>query len=90
MENKYIFGGYIECGGKLDNGKPWHNFTVLAARPGKDGGKPLAGIIFKVAGTDENADFLADIDRTRSEGLDPCFVAYFNEKGRAVELRAAD
>ena len=50
---------------------------------------PLLVFILKVAGTDENADFLADIDKARFEGLAvPCFVASFSMK-RVVRLKLA-
>lgn len=87
---KYIFGGYVECGGTLEDGTPWKNYRVLAARPLKNGGKPVAANVLKVKGTDENGEFLADIDKARFEGMSPCFTAVFDENGRAVELRTAD
>lgn len=87
---KYIFGGFIECSGTLDNGKEWRNFNVLAARCGRDGSKPMAATIIKVKGTDENFDVVTDLDKARFDGLEPCFTALFDERGRAVELHLAD
>lgn len=32
MENTYIYGGFIQTGGKLQDGTPWAGINIMIAR----------------------------------------------------------
>lgn len=77
---KYRFGGYVEVGGKLDNGKPWKGFRVLLAPLDKDGKTGWKASVVKASVTDELSDTLADLE------LHQDVSAFFDEDGRLVAL----
>lgn len=80
MNNKYIFGGFVKCGGKLDSGKPWTGFRVLLARVGADGKAGTTAIIGKASCTDSMADVLLHT----SPGA--VVEVYFDDRGRIATL----
>lgn len=77
---KYMYGGYIMVGGKLDNGKPWNGFRILLAPLDNSGKVGWKTTVVKASYTDGFNDKLADME------LGSVVSAYFDETGRCVEL----
>lgn len=80
MNNHYIYGGFVKCGGKLDNGKPWSGFRVLLARVGADGKAGTTAIIGKASCTDSMTDVLLHT------ALGTVVEVYFDDCGRVSVL----
>ena len=58
--NKYIYGGYVECGGNY-NGRDWQNYNILIAEVrGKDA-LPVNAKVYKAAHTANMAEALRTI-----------------------------
>lgn len=77
---KYMYGGYIMVGGKLDNGKPWNGFRILLAPLDSSGKVGWKTSVVKASYTDDFNDKLADME------LGSIVSAYFDENGRCVQL----
>lgn len=77
---KYMYGGYIMVGGKLDNGKPWKGFRILIAPLDSSGEVGWKTTVVKASYTDDLFDKLADME------LGSIVSAYFDENGRCVEI----
>lgn len=78
---KYMFGGFIEVAGKLDNGKPWFGFRILLAPLDKDGHVGWKTSVVKASRTDDLFDTLCGME------LHSIVTAYFNEDGRLVDIK---
>lgn len=54
----YTYGGYVICGGKLDNGSPWKGFRILLASIPENGGFPMGFEVGKMTYKDDAEQFL--------------------------------
>lgn len=44
---KYVFGGYVQTGGKFDDGREWSGVVVMLAPLFKDATKPNTAKVYK-------------------------------------------
>lgn len=77
MDNLYIYGGFLFTGGKLDNGKPWHGYSVLLGPIRSIEDTPLKGEAFKA-----RSDSLLDVLKKTPLGF-PVEV-FFDKDGRVA------
>lgn len=88
MENKYYYGGFIQCRGKMDDGTKWENYNVLLARVSvdEDGSvsEPRAAFIGKAKVSPDTVRIFTTLK------IGALVNVYFDERGKISAIFPAD
>lgn len=88
MENTYIYGGFIQTGGKLQDGTPWAGINIMIARHQVDEkGTNILPVCATIAKARNDSELLTTLASLRLGALVDIFfdergkIAYFKPKG---------
>lgn len=82
MENTYIFGGFIQTGGKLNDGTPWAGINIMIARHQIDEkGANILPVCSTIAKARYDSELLSVLSGLRPGAL---VNVFFDERGKVA------
>lgn len=82
MENTYFYGGFIQTGGKLQDGTPWAGINIMIARHQVDDkGMTIKPVVSTIAKARYDSELLTTLANLRPGAL---VDIYFDERGKVA------